>query len=477
MNLEEIKGGMRMYRQEIEKYMEEHKQEMLQDIIRLCRIDSQRGEAKEGMPFGEGPYKALMDCIDMVEGYGFSVKNYDNYAMAVDLNDKEKQLDIWAHLDVVPEGEGWSECEPFAPVMKGDKIFGRGTSDDKGPAVAALYALRCIKELNIPLNKNARVILGTDEECGSGCLKHYYTIEKEAPMTFSPDGEYPVVNIEKGRLPGHFTAEFEEEVGEKVLLSIEAGTKINVVPPKAKAVISGFTSLELEKVAKELTEKIGIRYTFKGENPIEIMAYGENAHASLPAHGNNAITGLLALLVKLDFTKSKKIEVIRNLYHLIPHGDLSGEALGLKMEDKKSGALTLVLSMLSLKENQLEGYFDSRCPICAVPEQVLSICRETFAKNGMTFHNTDMTPPHEVPEDSHFVQTLLRIYEEYTGLKGHCIALGGGTYVHDLANGVAFGAVLPGTDTRMHGADEFAVIEELVVTAKMIAQSIVDLCQ
>ena len=154
-------------------------------------------------------------------------------------------------------------------------------------------------------------MLGTDEECGSECIKYYFTKEKEAPMTFSPDGEFPVVNIEKGRLPGEFNAAFDDD-GEKRLVSISAGTKVNVVPPKAKAVIKGFTIDEVEKHAKKVQEKTGIKFTYDLVPEFEITALGANAHASTPENGNNAITGLLELLGKLDFTPSKKTEAIKN---------------------------------------------------------------------------------------------------------------------------------------------------------------------
>ncbi len=90
--------------------------------------------------------------------------------------------------------------------------------------------------------------------------------------------------------------------------------------------------------------------------------------------------------------------------------------------------------------------------------------------------NETQNPPHQVPADSPLVQTLLACYEEYTGQKGACLAIGGGSYVHDLARGVAFGCSMPGTDNRMHGADEFAVVDELVLSAKIFAQVICDLC-
>ena len=466
---------MRKYRQEIEKYIDEHRDEMVADIIKLCSINSTRGEYVEGAPFGEGPKRALTMALSIAEKYGFDITNYDNYVGAIDLNNKEKGLDILAHLDVVPEGEGWSVTAPFEPKEIDGKIYGRGTSDDKGPAVAALFALRAVKDLNIPVKKNTRLVLGTDEECGSSCIKYYYTKEKEAPMTFSPDGEFPVVNIEKGQLQGEFSAALED-AGEKRLVSIEAGTKVNVVPPKAKAVIEGFGIEEVEAKAKEVTKETGIQFKYDLVPVFEITALGANAHASTPENGNNAITGLLELLCRLDFSPSKKIETIKKLYALMPHGDTKGEAMGIAVEDERSGALTLAFSMLTLKNNIMHGFFDSRIPVSGDGDKILKTVREKFTGIDVEFLNDSVLAPHEVDGNSPFVKTLLSIYEDYTGLKGECIAMGGGTYVHNIENGVAFGAVFPGTDTKMHGADEFVVIDELIASAKIFAQSIVELC-
>ena len=199
-----------MYREEIEQYIESHKAEMLEDICTLCRINSEKMPYQEGMPYGKGPAEALSCALNMAEKYGFAINNYDNYVGTADLNDKEAQLDILAHLDIVPAGDGWTVTEPFEPVVKDGKLYGRGTADDKGPAVAALYAMRAVKELGIPVTKNVRLILGTDEECGSSDIEHYYKVEKEAPMTFSPDSSFPVTNIEKGSLTGRFEADFKE---------------------------------------------------------------------------------------------------------------------------------------------------------------------------------------------------------------------------------------------------------------------------
>ena len=119
--------------------------------------------------------------MELAKEAGFSVTNYDNYVMAADLGPQPAELDILAHLDVVPVSDSWTVTQPFEPLVKDGKIYGRGTADDKGPAVAALYAMKAIKELGIPLKKGVRLILGTDEECGSSDLEYYYARKRKRP--------------------------------------------------------------------------------------------------------------------------------------------------------------------------------------------------------------------------------------------------------------------------------------------------------
>ncbi len=466
-----------MYREKIDAFIDAHRQEMIDDICELCRINSEKMPAEEGMPYGPGAAEALDAAMDMAEGYGFEVTDYDGYVGCADLNEGPRQLDILAHLDVVPAGDGWKITEPFQPIEKDGNLYGRGTADDKGPAVAALYAMRAVKELGIPLTKNVRLILGTDEECGSSDIAHYYAIEEEAPMTFSPDADFPVTNVEKGRLPGHFTAEWEPSGALPKVISIDAGTKINVVPGKAQAIVTGLLAAQVEAAAKDVEAETKVRFQISsvGED-VQITAIGSGAHAMMPEEGLNAITGLLTLLVRLPLAPCGQTEALNNMLAVIPHGDVNGTTLGVDMQDDLSGRLTLAFSMLKVTDRSLEGQFDSRLPICATTENVLEVIRAAMKAHGLTLLNENMTPPHYVDGDSDFVRTLMKAFEDYTGLKGECQSTGGGTYVHNLKNGVAFGAAMPGTENRMHGADEFAVIDQLMMSAKIFAQVIVDLC-
>lgn len=467
-----------MYKERIEAYMREHRQEFVEDICELCRINSEKMPPEEDMPYGPGAAECLDAALDMAEGYGLETVDYDGYVGCVDFDGTlPRQLDILAHLDVVPAGEGWTVTGAYDPVEQDGKAYGRGTADDKGPAVAGLYAIRCVRELGIPLKKNVRLILGTDEECGSSDIRYYYSKEEEAPMTFSPDGEYPVVNVEKGRLAGHFTAGFDPSGALPRLVKVEAGVKTNVVPGKARAQVEGLDPAVLEEKAKDVESRTGVRFLLEQEGALcTVTAVGEGAHASTPEEGNNALTGLLALVCELPLAPCRQTELVRDLAGLMPHGDVHGTALGVDMEDAVSGRITLAFSMLTVDASGLDGEFDSRVPVCGNEDNVLKVVKARMAEKGLALLNDSMTPPHQVDADSDFVKTLLKVYERYTGREGKCLAIGGGTYVHSLKNGVAFGASMPGTDNRMHGADEFAVVEELLVSAAMFAQIIVELC-
>ena len=467
-----------MYKDKIDKYIEEHKQEMIEDIFELCRINSEKMPAEEDMPFGPGAAECLDTALDMAEGYGFETLDYDGYVGCIDMSEElPKHLDILAHLDVVPAGEGWTVTGPFDPIEKDGRLYGRGTADDKGPAVAALYAMRAVKELGIPLKKNVRLILGTDEECGSSDIKHYYSIEKEAPMTFSPDASYPLVNVEKGRFPGHFTKEFEASEALPKIVKINAGTKINVVPGKAKAVVKGIEQTVLERAEAETTQAIGVKFEndWNGDEA-EITAIGAGAHASTPEDGNNALTGLVNLLCRLPFAQSAQFDSLKAVAELFPHGDMNGTTIGVDMQDEISGRITLSLNMLTVTDTTFDAEVDGRIPVCGTDENVLEVVRKRLGEHGFTLHNKALIAPHHVSEDSDFVRTLLKAYEAYTGEKGTCQSMGGGTYVHHLKNGVAFGASMPGVDNRMHGADEFANVYDLVTSAKIFALAIVELC-
>ena len=477
MRMEE---GTIVYRTQIEQWVESHRDEMIEDIKTLVRIPSDKGNAIPGKPYGEGPAEALKVALEMADGYGFYVRNYDNYVGTVDfLPVNDHQLDILSHLDVVPVADGWTVTEPFDPIVKEGKIYGRGTSDDKGPSVAALYAVRCVKELGIPLNHNVRLIWGCDEECGSSDIEYYFQREQEANYTFTPDAEFPVINIEKGGLNGTITASFTASDDLPRVKRMDAGLKINVVPDQCHIEIEGMRKSVAEIYCAAICEKTGVKFSVKklDSNTIAIDAFGVGAHAASPEMGNNAITAALELVASMHLAPCEQFERLKALAALLPHGDYLGQGLGVAMEDEISGILTLSLNMLHVTGTGLSAQFDSRCPICANEKNMKQAIAKNCESYGLHLEDTPMRPPHHVPADTHFIQTLLNAYIKYTEDKdAKPLAIGGGTYCHEITNGVAFGCTMPGTDNHMHGNDEFAVVEELVASVKIFADVIISLC-
>lgn len=467
-----------MYKKQLEEYFQVHRDEMIEDICTLIRIQSDRQLPQDGMPYGEGPARALEASMEIGKRMGFAVTDYDHYVATFDLNDQERALDILAHLDVVPVGDDWTVTKPFDPVIVDGKLYGRGAADDKGPAMAGLWAAKAVKDLGVPLRKNCRVILGTDEESGSSDIAHYYQVEKEAPATFSPDADFPLINVEKGSYSSDFSAAWEEDFSLPRVVSVKGGFRRNVIPDKAEALLEGMDIQAVEEACNAYTVQSGVRFSAKEqEEKVLVCAKGVAAHASTPEAGANAVSAMVSFLAGLPMAQSQGFSKLCAVSRIFPHGDWAGEAAGIAMSDEISGPLTIAFSVFEYTPTGLLGMFDSRVSLCANNENMRDVLIRAFQKAGITLGNTKMRPGHHVPQDRPFIQTLLRCYEDYTGKKGECIAIGGGTYTHELQNGVAFGCADPAVDNHMHGADEFALIDQLVLSAKIFAQAIIALCQ
>ena len=467
-----------MYQDQINAYFDDpaRRQQLVEMISRLVRIRSVREEAQPGMPFGPGPAAALAEGLKLAEELGFAAKNYDNYVGAVDFNDQETQLHILCHLDVVGEGTGWTVTEPYEPVEVDGMLYGRGTDDDKGPVAAVLLAMQAVKDLGVPLKKNVRLLMGTDEESGSEDIAYYYSKEPYAPCTFSPDGEFPVINLEKGSYKPVFTKTWAAESATPRVKELHGGFRINVLPPEAQCVVAGLSAQAARPYCDKDAAETGVAYelTERGDD-LHILCKGKGAHASTPEEGVNAITGLIHLLCALPLAKVGSTAALHALNALFPHGDSAGKALGIAQADQMSGPLTLAFSLLELNDTGLSGQFDSRVPVCANEDNCKAVAEAAFAKFGFAAEG-GMQAPHYTPADTPLVTTLLKCYEQYSGRKGECLAIGGGTYVHDIPGGVAFGCAMPGFNGNMHGPDEHTCIADQLTAAKIFAQAIIDLC-
>lgn len=463
-------------KEKIHGWMAGREEEFVKALAPLIAIDSTIGKAQPGMPFGPGPAKALEAALALAREWGMETGEDEGYVGLVDLNDKEDLLHILAHLDVVGAGDNW-DTDPFTLVRKGDLIFGRGTDDDKGPAVAALLAMRCVKELEIPMKGNVKLILGTDEEIGSRDLEHYFARHPFAPNSVTPDSCFPVTNIEKAGYAPQFSGRWEAQPDqERQLLTLKGGIRTNVAPGNCTALIRGLLAADVQAAMAEIREKTGVLFTaVETGDLLRLDAAGVQAHASTPDEGKNAITAMLELLARLPLAEDKATETVRHLNKLFPYGDNGGDALGIAMEDTVSGRLTLALSLLDVAETGFSAQFDVRAPLCATPENTKAPVEKVFGSLGWECRG-EFREAHAVDGDSPFIRTLLETYEEFSGRIGYCEAIGGGTYVHEIPGGVAFGAGEHDFDSHLHGANERASIRQLLLTAEIYAAVIVKVC-
>lgn len=457
-------------KEQINEWLEQHREELLADLADLVAYESVAVPTDGAYPYGQAVAACLDATLALGEKFGMATRNFGYQAGTVELTDGEPTLGILGHLDVVPApASGWT-TPPFTLDIRDGRAYGRGAIDDKGPTLAVLYAMRAIKELGLPMAHNVRLIVGCCEEIGGADMVYYQQQQAFPPMLFTPDGNFPVINIEKGRLPSAFTAAVPTDTLPRVK-RLDAGSVINAVPAEATTVLCGYTADEVEQAVAACAFD-GIRYELTDGEEAVLTAYGAAAHGSTPDKGCNALTALLAVVSRLRGAH----EPLRALSRLFPHGDTAGVAAGIACADTVSGALTASLDTCHLAESgELIAEMDCRFPVSETVEGLAAALRCQVEAEGLDCRS-DGVPPHYVDSNGAFVQTLLRVYEEQTGQKGECLAIGGGTYVHDTENGVAFGPEFPDEEYNMHAPDEFIPIDALLRCAAIYAHAILALC-
>jgi len=482
-------------RNKIDAWFETNSDDMISDLGKLIEINSVRGKSEDNAPYGTSSRMVLSLAESMLEERGYKVKLFEDMMISTDYGPSPPHMGILAHLDVVAAGEGW-DIDPFKLTVKDGNIYGRGVMDNKGPAVAAMYALYCVRDLCPELTHGVQLILGSGEETGFDDITQYLKKNTPPPNVFTPDAEFPVVNIEKGRFMPVFGAKWEKDTSLPRIIEIKGGVTPNSVPNYSEAVVEGFSFEEVEKFCTEFSNKTGVNISVVTDvtdepkepsprfetkeplprQPIKITAEGTSAHASLPERGNNAQTALIEMLASMPFAESTGFDYLRILNKLFPHGDYRGTALGIDMSDELTGRITVNFGVLRFSELEFSGNFDSRTPACADDVDLLQMTQSILKSNGINITYHEITGCHHTPEENAFVQKLLNVYEEYTGQPRKCLAIGGLTYVHDIPGGVAFGCVMPDDDNKVHGVNEFIPKEQLITSAKMFTQVIIDFC-
>lgn len=444
--------------------IDKNKNDMIETLASWIRIPSVKSESAPNAPMGREVGKMLDRAIEDCKSIGLVVRNFDGYACDARMgNIGADPLAILAHIDVVPTGDNW-EKDPFGAEIENGFMYGRGTQDDKGPAVAALYAMKAVMEAGIPLKREVRLILGTDEESGMECMR-YYKQHCDMPRSgFSPDASFPVINTEKGMIRVDVEAKPSKE-GLQVL-KLYTGERSNVIPGKCVASVKADISI-IEKAQKYAAE-MNCELTATHENGVVFLeTKGKPGHAAMPEGGRSAVGLMLRLLDKLGVEGA-----IKGLAQKIG-SETYGESLGIQVQDKTSGPLTLNIGIIRIDEEKVYAVFDIRYSVLANHQALFDAISATLSPYGFRCELMSHTLPHHVSESSELVQKLLQAYNEETGENAKPFAIGGGTYAKMLDEGVAYGSLFPGEPELAHQAGEKCSLENLHRNVKIFAKAIV----
>lgn len=459
----------------------EYENQMIDDLKGLLSIESVRDDSKasKDAPVGPGPRQALDYMYELAKRDGFSTHDVDHIAGRIEAGQGEDVLGILCHVDVAPAGDGW-DSDPFDPVVTDDAIIARGTLDDKGPTIAAYYAVKILNDMNVDWKKRIHMIIGTDEESDWKCTDRYFQTEEMPTLGFAPDAEFPAIHGEKGITTFDL---IQDQINEDVdepdyeLLNFESGQRYNMVPDHAEArvlvkenmtdVIQNFEYfVEQNELQGESTVDSGI---------LILTVEGKAVHGMDPSLGVNAGLYLLKFLSSLNLDKSAKDFVeFNNRYLFDSH---FGEKMGMKFHTDVMGDVTTNIGIIKYDNKEAGRYgVNLRYPQGFEFEEAVERFTNEIKDIGFSLELGKVQKPHYVDKDDPFVEKLVKAYRNQTGDMTEPYTIGGGTYARNLDKGVAFGAMFEDTEDLMHQKNEYMTKKQLINATSIYVEAIYALC-
>lgn len=472
-------------REKLTAWVENHREEIIAETQAILRVPSVEDKTTAGpdAPFGVPVADALEHTLALCAKMGMKTEKFSGYAGHAEFGQGEEIVGMLGHLDVVPVGKDWI-CDPWGGEVRDGWLWGRGSSDDKGPTYAALFGAKAVLDVaaaeGITLSRRIRLIFGCDEESGWQCMAHYFGAagQPKPTVAFTPDASFPLIYAEKGS----FTAVIEKRVESADapfrVMSFQSGYRPNMVPDEAMAVLTGETGT-LEAAAHVVTASFGLSATVSTERTLDILAKGKGAHGSTPQAGVNAAVKLMRVLASdtsaFDEMSAADTDWLRDL---AARAEPDGSKVGIGGSDEITGPLTSNLGVVTLKEGAVQATFNIRYPATWDGDDVTGRFRASVAETGWEVIELSHTPPLYVPQDQEPVKTLLRVYREHTGDLREPGTMGGRTYATSVAPiGVAFGAAMPGDPDVAHQADERFAVEHLLQCASIYAHALYELAK
>lgn len=408
--------------------------EMIEALQKLVSFQSIAKEEGPEYPYGKEVHRAKEYVLNLAKSFGMRVTDVPGKYAYIEIGEGPRLIGILSHLDVVPAGDGWTQ-DPFGGEIVDGKIYGRGTTDDKGPTIAVLYAMKTLKE-KTTLPARIRLILGQTEENGEWRDIEAYTEAEEIPECgFTPDGDFPAIQNELGAM----VFQVEMPRAESGFREGEGGTAPNMVPAHAQ-VKTEFGSYE---------------------------ASGKACHGCAPWLGVN---GISALMEKVH--RAEPENRFAEMYADLIGKTIYGEKLGIAAEDE-SGKFTLNAGLLEVGADKVTLMVDIRYPAKKNPDEISGSLVRQFSSYGASCECVYQVRPLYTSSGSPVLNALLSAYREVTGDESRPISIGGGTYAKAMPNMVAFGPNFPGHENREHMEDEYILVDDFLKLEEIYERALV----
>lgn len=472
------------------KKIDEYKEEMLKTLQGLIAINSVQTAPEGDMPFGAGVQKALEYMLAQGEKAGFSVFNADNYGGHIEFEGKQpdesgeltkpcdRTMGILGHLDIVPLGADWDH-DPLGGEIVDGFMYGRGVSDDKGPVVAAFYAMKAIADSGLVPQNNIRLILGLDEETEWAGMTHYLEKVSAPDFGFTPDGDFPVIQGEMGMMIFELARKFTRQAktaGGVTFRSMHGGNAPNMVADSAKMLISADSYDEIREKLEQFKKETGYSICARGRGKsLEIEAQGVSAHGAMPWKGLNAISVLMKFAELIPFNHEDVRDFI-SFYNTAIGFDLEGKSIGCDLSDAQSGNLVFNVGIVDIGEEAARLTVNVRYPVTKTEEMVYDAMRPYLDKYDIGVVKLKGHAPIYMEKDDPMLKTFMEAYRSHTGdMESQPFVMGGGTYARAMKNCVCFGMLFPGELDTMHQKNERMSVDSMVKAAKIYADAIVAL--
>lgn len=478
----------------------QYKNEMLELLKELVEIPT---DSLPGVNQYENPNIIRLGTVieKVAHDFRLTFRNVDNRVFEVILKGSENMdgsFGIYTHGDVVPaDQQKWiledgTRLDPYKMQIIGDRIYGRGTEDDKASIVAALFAMRAIKESGLEVKKDIRLIIETTEEIGGSGFKYYKEKHTIPEYNVVLDNLYPVVTAEKGFALILTDFPIREASGEGVaVINITGGTTVTQIPASSTVTLltpePSKMKAKLDLLAAQFIKANGgnfrIESTVKNQDTLEVTVFGVSAHSSVPETGVNpiprAFVFLYTAMQQMPFRKDHFTEAMQYVHD--NHGlDFYGKKMGIDYADDFMGPLTISLTTVNRDDDRLQLGVSGRPPRGKEVEDLKNEIEEKLsAYKGSTaldfsYNVRVWNYMYRNPEGK-WINVLLDIFGDVTGKEARPVSANGGTTAKLLPNAVSFGPGMPGEKYMGHTANEFKKMSNLLLDAQMFTEMILRL--